>query len=852
MRPKEFQVQALDVFEQCLSVLKKQQDETAKRITTLEQASLSISDTDRDYFAKTWEELGRRGVLPRVKEQDGALSIPPYVRRQDSLGQAIPHVCMKLPTGGGKTLLGAAAVERIRPAAGLVLWITPSRAIFRQTWRAFAWRLHPYRQALERACGGRVKLLKKTDAFTRADVDNHLCVMPLMLQAADREDRNFLKIFRDTGHYPSFFPEPDDKLANDNLLAEHPDLETTEAGAVKHSLFNVLKTTRPIIVLDEAHNAYTRKRRLRLSEFNPRFILELSATPEIGVSNILVDVPGAALKREEMIKLPLNIHNIENADWKYAVSKAKERLDMLEQEARHLRGENGRYIRPIMLIRVERVGRDQRDGLHVHAEDVREYLMTQLRVPENYIRRKTAEKDELADEDLLSPYSTVRYILTKDALREGWDCPFAYVLTLLDSTSTTRALTQMTGRVLRQPDTELTGRARLDESYIYCFDRDVGEAIQNVKRGLEQEGMGDLGDLIRSGHGDREINRGVRLITSRKREQFQDMQIFLPQVLHRSGRHYRPLDYENDVLGEIDWQPIVTAPLDMDHAAIAEIRERHSLVDLPGFNHASDQATLDVNKTLSAEFFSRRIYDTLPNPYLAGQVVEGMLDTLRNQGYSNEDIFDRRYDLSEILKRRLAELIEHEARAIFQRKLESREIRFELTADEDGFEFAEELEKAVEENQMQLFGRHGEPLQKSLYEKVYAREFNGLEEDFAIYLDGYSAVTWWHRFASRQDYGLQGWKRNRVYPDFVVFVQPGNSKTRRVLVIETKGLQLAGNTDTEYKQKLFEALEIAEPRAVEYGSVNLSKPRRKKHPMSLTMLFEDNYRQEFERSLRQN
>lgn len=850
MRPKEFQTQALDTFEQYLAELKKQQSVATKRITALEQAGLPDDDNDRDYVAKTWEKLARDGHLPRVEEKDGTPSVPPYVRRQDSHGQVIPHVCMKLPTGGGKTLLGAAAIERMQPTAGLVLWITPSRAIFRQTWRAFAYRLHPYRQSLERACGGRVKLLKKTDAFTLADVENHLCVMPIMLQAADRKNRNFLKIFRDTGHYPSFFPEPDDKTANERLLAEHPDLETTETGAVKHSLFNVFKTTRPIVVLDEAHNAYTRQRRLRLSEFNPRFILELSATPEIGVSNILVDVPGIALKREEMIKLPLNIHNIENVDWKYTLSKAKERLEQLEQEALNLRSESGCYIRPIMLIRVERVGRDQRDGQHIHAEDVREYLMTQLRVPEEHIRRKTAERDEIADEDLLSPYSTVRYILTKDALREGWDCPFAYVLTLLDATSTTRALTQMTGRVLRQPNAELTGRAQLDESYIYCFDRDVGEAIQNVKRGLEQEGMGDLSDLIRSGQDDKEIDKSV--ITVRKRKKFQDMQLFLPQVLHRNGRRYRPLDYENDVLGKVDWHSIAAAPLDMNHAAIGEIREHHSFVDLPGFGHDTSKKSLQVEKEITAEFFSRRIYETLPNPYLAGQVVEKMLDTLRHQDYTDKAIFDRRYDLSEILKRRLTELIEHESQAIFQSKLQNRDIRLELIADESGFEFAEELERIVEKNQLPLFGQHGDPIQKSLYEKVYAREFNGLEKDFAIYLDGFSAVTWWHRFASRQDYGLQGWKRNRVYPDFVVLVQPGNSNTRRVLVIETKGLQLAGNMDTEYKKKLFDTLESAEPHAVEYGHLKLPKPKRKKHPMSLTMLFEDDYRQEFEKLLQQN
>ena len=857
MRPKEFQEQALEVFENFLSELKKQEDETKKRIKALEKAVVSIGESDQDYFEKTWEELGRRGLLPRVKGMDGTLLPPSYVRRKNSRGQTIPHVCMKLPTGGGKTLLGAAAIERMRPPAGLVLWITPSRAIFRQTWRAFAHRLHPYRQSLERACGGRVKLLKKTDSFSLADVENHLCVMPLMLQAADRRDRNFLKIFKDSGHYPSFFPEPDDKPANDNLLREYPDLETAdladgEPGSIKHSLFNVFKTACPIIVLDEAHNAYTKNRRERLSELNPRFILELSATPKIGVSNILVDVPGAALKNEEMIKLPLNIHNFENSDWKYTLSKAKERLDQLEQEANSLRGESGRYIRPIMLIRVERVGRDQRDGQRIHAEDVRDYLMNQLKVPEGHIRRKTAEKDEIADEDLLSPYSTVRYILTKDALREGWDCPFAYVLTLLDTTSTTRALTQMTGRVLRQPGAELTGRARLDESYIYCFDRDVGEAISNVKRGLEEEGMSDLGEFIRNGAENKKDSGGGIWITTPKRRQFQDTQMFLPQVLHRAGNRYRPLDYENDILGRIDWDAIVQAPLDIDCAAIDKIREITALVDLPRFDYDTDEEKLNVEKEISAEFFTRRIYETLPNPFLAAQVVTRMLDGFRRKGDTDDSIFDRRYNLSEILKQRLIALVEHEALVIFRRKLQNRDIRFELIADEDGFEFASGLKKLVEDGQLPLLSQHGRPLNKSLYEEVYAREFNGLEKDFAIYLDGHSAVIWWHRFAARQDYGLQGWKGNRIYPDFVVFVEHGDSNKRRVMAIETKGMQLAGNLDTEYKKELFKALETAKPQAVEYGTLKLSKNARKKHPMSLTMLFQDSYRDAFEGRIQQS
>lgn len=857
MRPKEFQENVLTVFSTFLTELIKQEKETKNRIALHEQGKIAISESDLDYFAKTWEELGRQGLLPRVKGENGSLHPPAYVQRKSSRNEIVPHVCLKLPTGGGKTLLGVAALERMKLQTGLVLWVTPSRAIYKQTVSAFAHRMHPYRQWLERACGGRVKLLRKKNEFSLADVENYLCVLPIMLQAADRKDKNFLKIFRDTGKYSGFFPESDDKPANDKLLGKYPDLDTNDLtqgspGAAKHSLFNALKIARPIIVMDEAHNAYTENRRRRLCEFNPRFVLELSATPELGVSNILVDVPGRALKREQMIKLPLRIHNLRNTDWKCTLSKAKEKRDDLEQEAKDFREKTGRYIRPIMLIRVERVGREQRDGQHIHSEDVRDYLMTQLKVPENHIRRKTAERDEIADEDLTSPYSAVRYILTKDALREGWDCPFAYVLTLLDTTNTARALTQMTGRILRQPDTELTGRPALDESYIYCFDRDVGDSIAQVKRGLEQEGMSDLAEFVQQGEkqGNGEIEGTSRSIL--RRQKFRDMQFFLPNVLHRitkSGTRYRPLNYENDVLGKISWNKIAGASLDIEAISTDEIQEIEASVDLPGAgsNSGKKKKNIMVTEKLALEFFTRRIYEVLPNPWLAGQIVQRTIDSL-HQKYSEEEIFKRRYHLSETLKRKLSDLVEQEAQKVFEDKLNTGDIRFELITDDSGFEFQQKLQRIVQKGQHQLFNEDAELTEKSLYEKVYAQEFNGLEKDFALYLDGHDAVTWWHRFAARQDYGLQGWKRYRVYPDFVVCVEKSERNTRRVLVLETKGLQLSGNPDTTYKEALFQVLETAQPYAVEYGDLTSTKrKRKKKHLMTLNMLFDNSYKEKFEK-----
>ena len=123
----------------------------------------------------------------------------------------------------------------------------------------------------------------------------------------------------------------------------------------------------------------------------------------------------------------------------------------MEIEARSLEHSTGRYIRPIAVVRVERTGNDQRDGEHIHAEDVREYLTQNLHVPSDAVRVKSATNDELGREDLLSEFSEVRWIITKSALMEGWDCPFAYLLVMLDNTQAQRAITQLVGRVMRQP-----------------------------------------------------------------------------------------------------------------------------------------------------------------------------------------------------------------------------------------------------------------------------------------------------------------------------------------------------------------------------------------------------------------
>ncbi|HDN9017681.1 TPA: DEAD/DEAH box helicase family protein, partial [Aeromonas salmonicida] len=264
-----------------------------------------------DYAKDTWEALVQERRIDLLKDKSGHLVPAPYVTRFDGLERPIPNVCLKVPTGGGKTLLGVAAVERLQTdlftqQTGMVLWVVPSDAIYKQTWKQLANREHPYRQMLERASGGRVKMLEKNDAFTKRDTDENLCVMLLMLQSSARQSKETLRMFRDSGRFTTFFPIEDDTTANEALLSSIRNLDCNDLSdygwqegiapgsvSVKQSLGNVLRIVRPIIIVDEGHKAYSETARDTLCGFNPKFILELSATPNANGkhhSNVLVNV----------------------------------------------------------------------------------------------------------------------------------------------------------------------------------------------------------------------------------------------------------------------------------------------------------------------------------------------------------------------------------------------------------------------------------------------------------------------------------------------------------------------------------------------------------------------------------
>ena len=806
MEFKDYQMRTLDGFSRWLDYLagaRNKANELRETLADVDSDLLSNADLF-NYPKAAWNKLRDEG--------GGAVGAGDYVDRTDGADRPIPHVCFKVPTGGGKTLLAAAAIERLNRHTGLVLWLVPTRAIYQQTLDALRDRQHPYRQRLEQASGGRVRLLQKEDLFTRLDVENYLCVMLLMLPAANRQKgKEFLRMFRDSGRYPTLFPD-DDPLGEAELLAEHPDLERADGGAVKRSLYNVFKMLRPVVVLDEAHKAYGKADAedefvRSVNRLNPSLVLELSATPNPRISNLLVDISGVDLKAEEMIKLPVEVSSFVNTEWQYTLAQAAEQLDNLDAEARSLDAAEGRYIRPIAVVRVDRTGKDQRDGERIHAEDAREYLIANLGVPADAIRVKSAENDELGREDLLSPYSPVRWIITKAALMEGWDCPFAYLLVMLDNTQAQRAITQLVGRVMRQPHARRTGRDALDRCYVVCCNADVGDVVGQVKRGLESEGLTGLGDDVMGSAAEEEIR------TIQRRTEFRQKEIFLPLVLHRSSDDpdgWVDLDYQAHILPEIDWAAI--DPTDIQRAFGDSPQRQTAWVDVGEAGiQAGPSQDLDIDKTVRLAFFTRRLTDIVPNPWQAAHIAQQACDAMREQGLDDAAIFDQRSTLAFTLRELVKQAMDEQAEKAFHRKFDEGELSFELNASLPRYRVKETYEIAVRRDDATFQRDFGGPLQISLFEPIYDREFDSdLERRFARYLDEFTALNWWYRVAARQrgEYHLRGWRQERIYPDFVAMAGETEGKPH-LLVFETKGEHLKGNPDTEYKQRVMHALEGA-------------------------------------------
>jgi len=829
---KDFQQRVLQTLGDYVRELRKQRaqsDAAAAAVQAMEGAE-EMQRALADYPRRAWDVMRKAGALPQLLKGQSI----EHCSRFDGAGRAIPNVCLKVPTGGGKTLLAAAAVGQLmqtwlQRSTGLVLWVVPNEAIYRQTLGALQHRDHPYRQMLNVAAAGRLKVLEKTAPLTRQDVQSHLCVMVLMLQSAARASKETLRFFRDRGNVLGFVPREDAIEEHWALLQQVPNLDVyrdrglseeqaraQKGSVVKTSLGNVMRLLRPLVVIDEGHHAYSETALKTIDGFNPSFMLELSATPRLASaknggsgSNVLVNVRGVDLDEAEMIKLPIEVDVRGWADWQACLAAALQQLDSLQREAEALQTETARYIRPIMLVQVERTGADTRDAGFIHAEDALAWLL-RLGLNDRQVAVKTSERNDLkAPEnlDLLSPACEVRVIITKQALQEGWDCPFAYVLCALAAGRNLAAMTQLVGRVLRLPQVAKTGRPALDACYVLCHDAKTGEVVAAIKKSLEDEGMGDLGLNVRSGTLDPAAPRPVAL---HRRAPWQGVRLFAPIVTWAEDNgSRRPLVYESDVLARLPWNTLdATHWLDewAPDAALSQSGRLSLGLDLLSGVAPLAVALTGEGLTLDRGRIVRALSDLAPNPWLAWDWLEAVEKRLGERGFAEAALAASGASLVGALRLALQAERDRLAEVEFKALLDVGHIEFRLRADRHDYELPDEMSLNVT-GAAQPWTRESDAalMQRSLYvPALRPGDLNEFEHKVAGYLDEQQALRWWHRNVAKTQLGLQGWQRGKVYPDFVFAMNTSGSTTQLVL-LETKGLHLK-NDDTHYKRALLERL----------------------------------------------
>lgn len=399
--------------------------------------------------------------------------------------QGVPHVCAKVPTAGGKTYIAVNAINTILQAftthsperPKLVVWLVPSLTILEQTVKNLSDPEHPYRKRLNQLFRNRVAIYEKRDLLMGADfsadtVKEQLSIVVMSfdsLRARNKEDR---KIFQDNGYLASFITESEQNEA-DWLLPEYD----------PSALINVIRRLKPVVVVDESHNAETQLSVEMLVNLNPHFILDLTATPRNN-SNIISYVDAMALKRYHMVKLPVIVAN--RSSRVEVIESALILRKQLEEIAKAEEKKGGKYIRPIVLFQAQPRTNDD----NTTYEKIKEKLV-ELKIPADQIKIKTADLNELKGVDLMSQDCPVRYIITVNALKEGWDCPFAYILASLADKSSPVDVEQILGRVLRMPHVQQHGHDLLNLSYVFTASSRFMDTLQSVVRALNRAGFSD-------------------------------------------------------------------------------------------------------------------------------------------------------------------------------------------------------------------------------------------------------------------------------------------------------------------------------------------------------------------------
>lgn len=711
-----------------------------------------------EQFLKELHKAGLKYAFMGITEK-------PY--KAEAFGE-VPFVCIKIPTGGGKTLVGCHAVEKIMSGLlqhkmdrGIVLWFTPSEAIKTQTLKKFKDRKDWHRRVLDEAFDNSVKVFSNEEALSirKEDVNDNLCIVIASLEAFRKEKslQNKYKVYQENGTLLTHFEHIDE-----------PDyLERDSEGSVINSLANVVRLSNPLIVIDEGHKTTTKLSIDFLKDLNPSFIVEYTATPR-SESNILVEIHASELKDEQMVKIPIVLES--SAQWQNSVTRGIEKRIELEKDAKKIKGE---YIRPIALLQAQP---KSKDGHSVTVEHLKDFLL-ERKISADEIAIKTSEKNELEGIDLFSKSCKIRYIITVNALAEGWDCSFAYILVSVANLGSKIAVEQIIGRIIRLPYAKRKANEDFNRSYVFASARDFNEAAGQIISGLKSNGY-SKSDLISSDKKDATYELEAKKAVS-------DV-LKVPMIaLDGDQLSFEDLIGNNFELAKQDHKFEFQIHYDNDGRAIIDIQKDDEWMRGAQMYLKLRYSDKNYTKSELVQWLDKRLrFPLLEKSDKVSFLDKAVEYQLKTRTLSELSV--NRYVLADRMSEFINGVLERYAKEKFDTLLQKKKIS---TKPFEAFSNTISLKQAVP----QEFNRN-------YYEKI--DKLNGEELGFVqrLDLDTLPNIKYWVRSREKVDpFYIQGWKRGKFYPDFIAVTKKG-----QIIALEWKGADRISNEDTAYKIEIGE------------------------------------------------
>jgi len=795
---------------------------------------LGEAETVNRAFSEFWDNRkdGLGGIMP------------PY---KDTI-KGVADVCVKIPTGGGKTFVACAALKPIfdfmpPEQTKAAVWLVPSDQILEQTKKSLKDPRHDYRQRIDVDFGNRVSVYDKSELLTAQNfnpvtVKEQLSVFVLSYDSFRTSNKDGRRSYQQNGsliEFARFLNCPELLLADTDETA----------------LIQIIRRLCPVVIVDESHHATSALSREMLANFNPSFILELTATPK-PTSNIISYVDANALKHAEMIKLPVIVYNRRSKE--EVIGQAIATRDRLERKAKN----EDKYIRPIVLFQAEAKGKEDAETF----EKLKKKLIA-LDIPAEQIAIQTSNIKELKGKNLLSENCPIRYIITVNALKEGWDCPFAYILATVANRSSKVDVEQILGRILRLPDTEKKKDEFLNYCYVYTSSNSFGQTLESIVAGLQNAGFSDrdyrpvdetpkaetpkeniqplFTDEPETDDTDFSIEAVKRLIDGVNENEVSDFSDFnearnqaeiyeadnsrvngtddliLPQEARDKMKTFDINDeFKEEAaslllpqfvvpLTEICLTDDTIKPLEKEDLYKGfELKDKDTIIDFANADTESAQIDVDKKGTVKSKMFKiwdnpaqREFFKTRSPEYKIKNCKENIVKLLnKDNAYDDGDISDY---VDRIIRGLTPEQIEdlQDDAYKYYRKIKDKIDSLRRDYSKNVFKKKIDTGEITCEPYYKLPSvisplRYTQMFYKSLYKAE--EDMNDFEKKVVSELADMENIKWWHRNPSRTGFAINGYIN--AYPDIIVMTNSGN-----ILAVEPKG-EFLDNRDSRQKAEI--------------------------------------------------